>query len=63
MKLSLVQTSQNRHDELVRFVKSLNAQINIDFKEIQLIFIDQGNNESAFEQLNPNIELVYRVSS
>lgn len=59
MKLSLVQTSQNRHDELVRFVKSLNAQINIDFKEIQLIFIDQGNNESAFEQLNPNIELVY----
>lgn len=57
--LSLVQTSQNRYDELVRFVKSLNAQQNIAFDEIQLIFIDQGENNDVFEELNPSILFCY----
>lgn len=57
--LSLIQTSQNRHQELVRFVKSLNSQENIDFKSIQLIFIDQGNNEYIFKSLNSDIEFTY----
>lgn len=42
--LSLVQTSQNRREELKRFLNSLNAQEMIDFKGIQLIFVDQGDN-------------------
>ncbi len=57
--LSLVQTSQNRYDELVRFVKSLNAQQNIAFDEIQLIFIDQGENKDVFEELNHSILFCY----
>ena len=46
--LSLVQTSQNRRQELIRFINSLNKQIGIDFSQIQLIFIDQGDNLDLF---------------
>ena len=59
MMLSLVQTSQNRRQELIRFINSLNNQIGIDFSQIQLIFIDQGNNKIVFNQLNPQIKFVY----
>lgn len=52
MMLSLVQTSQNRRQELIRFINSLNNQIGIDFSQIQLIFIDQGNNKIVFNQLS-----------
>lgn len=57
--LSLIQTSQNRRKELIRFVKSLNAQTDIDFKQIQLIFVDQGNNRDIFDILNHQINFVY----
>lgn len=57
--ISLVQTSQNRRQELIRFINSLNNQIGIDFSQIQLIFIDQGNNKIVFNQLNPQIKFVY----
>lgn len=57
--LSLLQTSQNRHMELIRFVKSLNAQYEIDLKEIQLIFIDQGSNKYIFEELDKKINFIY----
>lgn len=59
IKLSLIQTSQNRRSELTRFVRSLNRQQNINFKQIQLIFIDQGDNEDIFTSLNPDIDFVY----
>lgn len=57
--MSLIQTSQNRRKELTRFVGSLNNQENIDFSQIQLIFIDQGSNKELFDQLNPQIKFTY----
>ena len=57
--ISLVQTSQNRVKDLLRFVESLNAQVNIDFSQIQLIFVDQGDCKKAFTNLNPQIDFVY----
>lgn len=57
--LSLIQTSFNRIFELYRFVESLNAQENIDFSKIQLIFVDQGDCKEAFKNLNPQIDFVY----
>lgn len=59
MMLSLVQTSQNRRQELIRFINSLNNQISIDFSQIQLIFIDQGDNLDLFGKLNPHIKFDY----
>lgn len=59
IKLSLVQTSQDRRSELVRFVNSLNAQQGVDFSSVQLIFYDQGQNDDVFEILNPHILLTY----
>ena len=53
--LSLVQTSQNRRKELKRFLTSLNAQKGIDFKSIQLIFVDQGDNLDVFEEINVKV--------
>lgn len=57
--LSLVQTSQNRRNELNRFLASLNAQKGIDFNNIQLIFVDQGENRSVFDRINPSIDFKY----
>ena len=57
--ISLVQTSQNRVKELLRYVESLNDQENIDFSKIQLIFVDQGDCKKAFTNLNPQIDFVY----
>ena len=59
MKLSLIQTSQDRKDELERFVKSLNEQVGIDFNEIQLIFVDQEDNKQIFNDLDKRIDFVY----
>ena len=59
IKVSLIQTSQNRRKELVRFVDSLNKQRNVDFAQLQLIFIDQEDNKDAFELLNPAIKFTY----
>ena len=59
MLLSLIQTSQNRKKELVRFVESLNQQENIDFAQLQLIFIDQEDNKDVFKTLNSLIKFTY----
>lgn len=59
MLLSLIQTSQNRKKELERFVNSVNKQQDIDFAQLQIIFVDQGNNKDVFNLLNPNIKLTY----
>ena len=59
MILSLIQTSQNRNKELARFVDSLNKQQDVDFAQLQLIFIDQGDNKDVFEQLNQQITFTY----
>ena len=56
---SLIQTSQDRKSQLKRFVESLNNQLNIDLSSIQLIFIDQGNNISSFNDLNKKIDFTY----
>lgn len=57
--LSLIQTSRDRRSELIRFIASLNSQKDIDFKELQFIFIDQGNNKCCFDELNSDIHFVY----
>lgn len=57
--LSLVQTSRARAFELKRFLDSLNAQVGIDFKDIQLIFIDQGDNREIFRDINSEIDFEY----
>lgn len=59
IKISLIQTSQNRRVELLRFVRSLNQQENIDFSEVQLIFVDQENNRDVFDDLNKNVMFDY----
>lgn len=59
IKLSLIQTSQNRRMELERFVNSLNRQEGIDFSAIHLIFVDQGDNKDVFDKLNSQIEFKY----
>lgn len=58
-KLALIQTCGNRHIELIRFLKSLNSQKDLDFSTIQYIFIDQGNNKEIFNELNEQIEFIY----
>ena len=59
MLISLVQTSQDRRKELIFFVESLNAQERVKLKDIQLIFIDQGENRDIFDKLDKRIELTY----
>lgn len=59
MKISLIQTSQNRISELARFVRSLNVQMGIDFSQIQLIFVDQENNMEVFDELDKRIDFNY----
>lgn len=61
--LSLIQTSQNRQNELIRFIDSLNNQENIEFSKIQLIFIDQGSNRELFSRLNSEIDFTYQQTS
>lgn len=57
--LTLIQTSQDRKEELTRFIMSLNDQVNIEFNQIQLIFIDQGDNRETFKELNSDIEFLF----
>lgn len=57
--LSLVQTSINRKKELFRFITSLNNQINVDLRTIQLIFVDQGDNKDVFKDLDSRIIFDY----
>lgn len=57
--LTLIQTSQDRKIELERFIHSLNSQQDIDFNNLQLIFIDQGDNKTSFSKLNKNIKFTY----
>ena len=59
MKISLITTSINRKKELCRFIDSLNSQSNIDSLNIQLIFVDQGENKDVFRNLNSNIQFLY----
>ena len=57
--ISLVQTSQARIEEIKRYVVSLNSQTGLDFSQVQLIFVDQGDCIEAFKNLNPKIEFTY----
>jgi len=61
--ITLVQTSQNRQSELMRFINSLNSQIGIDFNEVQLIFVDQESNREVFDELRKEIVFTYVPSS
>ena len=59
MRISLIQTSQDRRHELARFVASLNGQTGIDFSLLQLVFVDQGDNADVFRTLDSRIDFVY----
>lgn len=63
MILSLVQTCRNRYKELQRFIVSLNNQTNINFTDIEYIFIDQGNNEAILTYINSSIKVKYIKTS
>lgn len=63
MTLSIIVTSQNRLKELTRFFESVNHQSGINLTEIQIIFVDQGNNKSAFDVLDQRIIKTYIKSS
>lgn len=60
--LSLIMTSQNRRMELIRYVESLNNQVNVNFKTLQLIFVDQGDNSFLLEKINKRIHVQYLTS-
>lgn len=59
MTYSILLTSRNRKEELQRFVESLNKQSEFDLSKIQLIFVDQEDNKSIFDMLNPKVEFLY----
>lgn len=63
MTLSIIITSQNRLKELSRFFESVNQQCGISLTEIQIIFVDQDSNKSAFDVLDTRIEKKYIKSS
>lgn len=63
MTLSIIITSQNRLKELSRFFESVNQQRGISLTEIQIIFVDQDSNKSAFDVLDTRIEKKYIKSS
>ncbi len=63
MTLSIIITSQNRLKELSRFFESVNQQHGISLTEIQIIFVDQDSNKSAFDVLDTRIEKKYIKSS
>lgn len=57
--LSLVITTQNRKKELLRFLDSLDKQQGVAFNNIQIIFIDQGNNEDVIYYANRKYHIEY----
>ena len=59
IKLTLIQTSRDRRNELKRFVESLNIQTDIALSTIQLVFVDQGDNKDIFDSLNSAISFDY----
>lgn len=59
IKLTLIQTSQNRRYELERFLFSLEKQKNVQLCELQYIFVDQGNNADLFGNINKEIDFYY----
>lgn len=59
MKITIIVTTQNRVREIIRFFESINYQKDIDFNNIQVIFVDQGNCKKCIESLNTNIEIKY----
>lgn len=58
MKLSLIVTTQNRPIEFKRFIESINLQKGFDFRNLQVILVDQmgGGNKKVFSLLSPLIE-------
>ena len=59
MTFSIILTSIDRKEELKRFVLSLNGQKNFDLTALQVIFVDQGVNESVFNLLDEKITKEY----
>lgn len=59
MEITIIVTTQNRVNEIIRFFKSINYQKNVNFNNIQLIFVDQGNCEKCIKLLNSNIKIKY----
>lgn len=59
MKITLVQTAFNREKELVRFIKSLQLQLESFEGNIQYIFIDQGENSHLFLNIKNQLEFIY----
>ena len=52
MKLSILVTSQTRPEELFRFFESINNQRELDFSNLQIIFVDQGSLSKTLQVLS-----------
>lgn len=59
MLISLIVTSIDRRDEIVRLFKSLNEQILFELSNLEIIFIDQGENQDLLEFLDSRIKIDY----
>lgn len=55
MLLSIIVTSQDRPKELKRYFETINKQKNINFSNLQIIFVDQGDNKSIYDNLSQSI--------
>lgn len=63
MILSIIVTSQNRPVEFRRFIDSINSSQGINFNDLQIIFVDQGNNKELFSRLDDRIDSKYIPSA
>ena len=59
MKISIITSSINRKNELLRFCCSINNQKNIELSNIQFIFVDQGENKDVISSLDSKIDITY----
>ena len=59
MGISIITTSINRKQELARFCNSINEQRGINYEDIQLIFVDQGDNKNVLNTLDAKIDVTY----
>lgn len=59
MNISIITTSIDRKQELLRFCNSINKQKSISLSNIQFIFVDQGENYNIISELDSNIDVTY----
>jgi glycosyltransferase involved in cell wall biosynthesis len=59
MRFSLIITSRHKPIELNRFLFSVLKQKDIDINDIEIIFVDQGNNKEIINDFNKKLNIIY----